>query len=185
MRPSFRLDSFDRLAAASRGGDRDAMSRLHAAIRPMAIRRCRAELDPAVADSVADGACLSVLHMLADRPAAGEPFLHLLNTMTRGDDHPNRRCLLRPPCSTSRGPRGLVCARAGCADLAVVRRTRRRPDIGTYDGAPPARGRGLRARGVRLDSHGECRDVTRAHRRAGPDLTARRTDSGKSSARLA
>ncbi|MBA8964641.1 MULTISPECIES: RNA polymerase subunit sigma [Rhodococcus] len=84
MRPSFRLDSFDRLAAASRGGDRDAMSRLHAAIRPMAIRRCPAELDPAVADSVADGACSSVLHMLADRPAAGEPFLHLLNTMTSG-----------------------------------------------------------------------------------------------------
>lgn len=111
MRPSFRLDSFDRLAAASRGGDRDAMSRLHAAIRPMAIRRCRAELDPpAVADSVADGACLSVLHMLADRPAAGEPFLHLLNTMTRGDDHPNRRCLLRPPCSTSRGLE-VLCAR--------------------------------------------------------------------------
>jgi RNA polymerase sigma-70 factor (ECF subfamily) len=84
MRPSLRLDTFDRLAAAAGGGDREAAVRLHAAIRPMVIRRCRAEVDPAVADSVADGACSSVLHALAERTAAGEPFLHLLTTMTSG-----------------------------------------------------------------------------------------------------
>lgn len=82
MRPLHRLGTFDRLAAAAGGGDREAMSRLHATVRPMVIRHCRAELDPAIADAVADGACSAVLHALADRTATGEPFLHLLNTMT-------------------------------------------------------------------------------------------------------
>ncbi|MFC9840388.1 sigma factor-like helix-turn-helix DNA-binding protein [Rhodococcus sp. NPDC127530] len=58
-----------------------ARARLYAAIRPMVVRRCRAELAPRVADTVADAACASILKTLADSTPA-DPFLHVLYAAT-------------------------------------------------------------------------------------------------------
>lgn len=58
------------------------MVRLSATVRPMVVRRCRAELAPGVADMVAEVACTSVLRALPNRTQSGEPFLHFLYTTT-------------------------------------------------------------------------------------------------------
>ncbi|WP_206033875.1 hypothetical protein [Rhodococcus sp. A14] len=53
-------------------------------------------------------------------PAAAMLLVLVMLGDDQWGDHPNRRRLLRPPCSTSRGPRGLVCARAEVLILRLI-----------------------------------------------------------------
>ncbi|MFC9555899.1 RNA polymerase subunit sigma [Rhodococcus sp. NPDC056960] len=110
MRPALQHDSLDSLAAAAARGNDAAMARLSAAVRPMVVRRCRAELAPGVADMVADVACTSVLRTLGGRTMPDEPFLRLVYATTT-------RLITRIPPSDRRGP-----ASTGLAGLPTPER---------------------------------------------------------------
>lgn len=73
-------DEFDALVAAAVGGDRTAMDRLLATIRPLVVRYCRArvgrqERTSASADDVAQEVCVAVLTALPGYRDQGRPFL--------------------------------------------------------------------------------------------------------------
>ncbi len=73
-------DEFDALVAAAVGGDRSAMERLLAAIRPPVVRYCRArvgrqERTSASADDVAQEVCVAVITALPGYRDQGRPFL--------------------------------------------------------------------------------------------------------------
>lgn len=73
-------DEFDASVAAAVGGDRAAMGRVLAAIRPLVVRYCRArvgrpERSSASADDVAQEVCVAVLTALPGYRDQGRPFL--------------------------------------------------------------------------------------------------------------
>ncbi|MBC2638268.1 MULTISPECIES: RNA polymerase subunit sigma [unclassified Rhodococcus (in: high G+C Gram-positive bacteria)] len=110
MRPALQHDSLDSLAAAAAKGNDEAMARLSAAVRPMVVRRCRAELTPGVADMVADVAWTSVLRTLGGHTMPDEPFLRLVCATTT-------RLIARIPTSDRRDP-----ASTGLAGLPTPER---------------------------------------------------------------
>jgi RNA polymerase sigma-70 factor, ECF subfamily len=70
----------DELVRAAISGDRTAVTRLLATIRPLVVRYCRARLGPAdrtlfSADDVAQEVCLAVLTALPNYRPQGRPFL--------------------------------------------------------------------------------------------------------------
>ncbi|MQA15604.1 MAG: sigma-70 family RNA polymerase sigma factor [Pseudonocardiaceae bacterium] len=73
-------DEFDVLVTAAVGGERNAMERLLAAIRPLVVRYCRArvgrqERTSASADDVAQEVCVAVITALPGYRDQGRPFL--------------------------------------------------------------------------------------------------------------
>ncbi len=73
-------DEFDALVAAAVGGDRTAVERLLAVIRPLVSRYCRArfgwqERSSASADDVAQEVCYAVITALPGYRDQGRPFL--------------------------------------------------------------------------------------------------------------
>jgi RNA polymerase sigma-70 factor (ECF subfamily) len=70
----------EELVAAAMAGDRQAVGRVLAIIRPLVVRYCRARLGPpdrtsASADDVAQEVCLAVLTALPGYRVQGKPFL--------------------------------------------------------------------------------------------------------------
>ena len=70
----------DDLVAAAMTGDREAVGRVLAIIRPLVVRYCRARLgapdrSSASADDVAQEVCLAVLTALPGYRVQGKPFL--------------------------------------------------------------------------------------------------------------
>ena len=73
------MDVPDDLVRAATAGDRDALERLLAVVRPHVVRYCRARLGPPnrspSADDVAQDVCLAVLRSLPGYRFEGKPFL--------------------------------------------------------------------------------------------------------------
>jgi len=73
------MDVPDDLVRAATAGDRDALERLLAVVRPHVVRYCRARLGPPnrspSADDVAQDVCLAVLRGLSGYRFEGKPFL--------------------------------------------------------------------------------------------------------------
>ncbi|TSD49052.1 RNA polymerase subunit sigma [Rhodococcus sp. KBS0724] len=81
-------DVLDDLEAAARNGGAASQARLYCAIRPLAVRRARVELESDAAESVADAVCRSVVksvpgRAVSDREAPDGSLVQLVHSTTR------------------------------------------------------------------------------------------------------
>ncbi|MDV8069174.1 sigma factor-like helix-turn-helix DNA-binding protein [Rhodococcus sp. IEGM 1366] len=78
-----RPDALDGLEVAARHGGAASKARLYCAVRPLAVRRARVELEPHAAELVADAVCRSVVNSVPGRAASDGSLVRLVHSTTR------------------------------------------------------------------------------------------------------